>query len=90
MSSITDDTRVDSRYTRPFQHHHVSKLSDSHFMYRDYQVQYEPPPVPSRDYDWCFAHDDFDGAPDSGDARCGYAKSADDCFTAIDEIYNDN
>ena len=38
-------------------------------------------PHPSVDWDWW--HDDFDGAPDANDYRCGSAASRDACIEAI-------
>lgn len=38
-------------------------------------------PHPSVDWDWW--HDDFDGAPDANDHRCGSAKDRDACIEAI-------
>lgn len=35
---------------------------------------------------WVFSHDDFDGAPDSGDGRCGYGDAIEDCKRDIDEM----
>lgn len=32
-----------------------------------------------------FAHDDFDGAPDANDNRCGQGKSVQDCKAQIDD-----
>lgn len=58
--------------------------------YRGYGISYDPPPIPIRIHDWTFAHDDFDGAPDSGDMRCGTAASIEDCKQQIDELEGDN
>lgn len=33
-----------------------------------------------------FAHDDYDGAPDAGDNRCGYGSSIEACKAEIDDI----
>ena len=58
--------------------------------YRGYHIYYDPPPIPIRTMDWHFAHDDFDGAPDSADHRAGSAASAKDCKHEIDEIEADD
>ena len=36
-------------------------------------------------YGWEWAHEDYDGAPDAGDSRCGVAKSMRECIDQIDE-----
>jgi len=33
-----------------------------------------------------YVHDDYDGAPDSGDHRAGYARTVDEAKAAIDEM----
>lgn len=50
-------------------------ISHSSITYRQFRIGYDPPPIPVRDFDWYFVHEDYDGAPDSGDSRCGYAAS---------------
>ncbi len=35
---------------------------------------------------WEFVHDDYDGAPDSGDHRCGQAATVEDCIDEIKRI----
>lgn len=37
-----------------------------------------------RGHDYAFAHDDFDGAPDAGDHRCGAAATIEACKAEID------
>ena len=54
--------------------------------YGNWEITHNPKPVPMRGFDWDYCHRDFDGAPDSGDRRCGYAASATDAMKAIDEI----
>jgi len=39
--------------------------------YRGYTITHNPKPIPLRSFDWDFAHDDYDGAVDSKDDRCG-------------------
>jgi hypothetical protein len=34
---------------------------------------------------YTFVHDDYDGAPDGGDTRCGYGDSVESCMRQIDE-----
>lgn len=33
---------------------------------------------------WCFVHEDFDGADDGNDHRCGYEASIEACLAEID------
>jgi hypothetical protein len=53
--------------------------------YRGYVIQHDPPPIPNRSHDWQFAHEDYDGAPDSGDHRIGTAPSLEEAKAGIDE-----
>ena len=53
--------------------------------YRGYNITYWAKPVPTRAWDYDFAHEDYDGAPDSGDHRCGNGASVEDCKEQIDE-----
>ncbi len=62
--------------------------------YRDFIINYDPPPIPVRCCDWQFWHKDFDGAPNNpgegpGDNRCGSAGSLDDAKLEIDMILED-
>lgn len=52
-------------------------------IYRNYEISYDPPPIPMRGMDYNFAHVDFDGPEDH---RCGCAASVDDAQSRIDEI----
>lgn len=54
--------------------------------YRDYKISYDPPPVPTRAWDYQFAHVDYDGP---GDCRCGTAPSLEEAKRQIDEIIAD-
>jgi len=60
--------------------------SDLWKLRRDWVIQYDPKPIPDRRHDFSFHHVDFDGAPDSGDNRCGTASSAADAIQQIQEI----
>lgn len=53
--------------------------------YRSYTITYDPPPGPT-DQVYSFSHEDFDGAPDSSDNRCGRGSSIRDCEEQIDEL----
>lgn len=57
--------------------------------YRGFTITYDPPPIPDRDMDWRFFHDDYDGAPDAGDMRFGHGATAADCVRQIDEMLGD-
>ena len=38
------------------------------------------------DYEgFCYCHDDYDGAPDAGDNRCGHGQTVAECIDEIDE-----
>ena len=52
--------------------------------YRDFVIQYTPPPVPHRGADWQFVHRDYDG-PEDG--RCGFASSLAEVRRQIDELH---
>ena len=55
-------------------------------IYRGYSIWFDPKPIPHRDFDFDFAHVDYDGAPDGGDKRSGHGASVSDCQDQIDEI----
>ena len=57
-------------------------MSDS-IKYKNYVITYNPKPVPCRQFDYDFVHEDFDGAPDSEDIRCGTGESVVDCKDLI-------
>ena len=56
-----------------------------HVTYRGYHIRFDPPPIPIREFDWQWHHDDFDGAPDGNDNRCGASASIEAAEAAIDE-----
>lgn len=57
--------------------------------YRGYHIYYDPPPIPIRTMDWHYYHNDFDGAEDSGDNRCGSAASEEACRAEVDMLEDD-
>lgn len=57
--------------------------------YRDYDITYDLKPIPTSAFDFNFAHEDFDGAPDSHDVRSGNAGSLKEAREMIDEIIED-
>lgn len=52
--------------------------------YRGYTIWYDPPPIPDRQFDWHYQHENFDGAPDAHDDRFGHEASLAACRAAID------
>jgi hypothetical protein len=57
--------------------------------YRGYNITYWRKPIPTAAWDYDFAHEDYDGAPDSGDHRCGNAASVEEAREMIDEQIED-
>lgn len=41
------------------------------------------------DTQFCYCHDDYDGAPDARDGRFGHGTSIEDCKRQIDEEFYD-
>lgn len=58
--------------------------------YRGFIITYDPPPIPIRSCDWQFVAEGYDGAPDSGDYRCGSAATEDDAMEQIDELIEEH
>lgn len=58
--------------------------------YGRWWIKFDPPPIPVRSCDWQFWHDDYDGAPDAGDARRGTAGSLAEACELIDEWEDEN
>lgn len=57
--------------------------------YREFEispslVSYAP------EHDWSYSHQDFDGAPDANDNRCGHAGSVEEAMAEIDEWHEEN
>ena len=57
--------------------------------YRGYSIYCDRDCTPLK-LDWNFVHDDYDGAPDANDFRCGREKTIEDCIITINEIEADN
>jgi hypothetical protein len=55
-----------------------------------WHIYFDPPPIPPGIADWHFYHDDFDGAPDAGDNRCGSAGSLAECLREIADLMEDS
>lgn len=62
------------------------KQPEGSYRFGDWHIYFEPPPIPCRNSDWHFYHDDYDGAPDANDCRAGHAESVEGCLREIDEI----
>ena len=58
--------------------------------YKNYTISHDPKPIPLRSFDWDFSHDDYDGAPDGNDIRCGNGANIEDCKQQIDDMENEN
>lgn len=64
----------------------LSILKKSIIRYKDYFIVYNPKPIPLRSDDWDWYHDEYDGAPDSGDRRFGTTNSFEDAIDQINEL----
>ena len=53
--------------------------------YNEWQIRYDPKPIPIRDFDWDFVHPNYDGA-DGGNGLAGNAASIEECIKHIKEI----
>jgi len=58
---------------------------DNPIWYRDYRIHIGDTCFAN----YVFAHDDYDGADDAADSRCGYAQSVDECKRLIDAKIED-
>lgn len=55
--------------------------------YGDWHIYYEPVPGPGNA--WHYYHDDYDGAPDGNDHRCGTCNTFVECIIEINEEHED-
>lgn len=51
--------------------------------YGNYTITHNPKPIPTREHDYDYVHDDYDGPEDD---RCGSAATLEACKEAIDEL----
>lgn len=58
--------------------------------YKGYSITYWAKPMGDRRYDYDYQHEDYDGAPDGDDNRCGSAASVEECKAEIDELIEGN
>lgn len=84
MSDIAKFTPGDESLTIPG--NGLKKVSEISYRFGAWHIYFEPPPIPCRNSDWHFYHDDYDGAPDANDNRAGHAESVDGCLREIREI----
>lgn len=47
----------------------IKKVNEINYRLGKWHIYFEPPPIPCRNSDWHFYHDDYDGAPDANDNR---------------------
>jgi hypothetical protein len=52
-------------------------------IYKNYHITYNPKPIPTKNHDWDFVHDEYNGP---GDNRHGSVASVDDAMKEIDLI----
>lgn len=63
------------------------KAAHKSIKFAGWTIQFDPPPIPIRSQDWQYFHEDYDGAPDSGDTRCGACASMEECLSEILELH---
>jgi len=66
-----------------------AKVGPGRYSYGPWHIEHDPPPIPVRSCDWQFWHDDYDGAPDGNDRRCGFAGSLAAVVAEIHELEDD-
>lgn len=59
------------------------------YTFGKWAIAYDPPPIPARNCDWSYTHEDDDGAPDGYAGRSGHAESLNACLAAIEELQSD-
>lgn len=58
--------------------------------YKNWLIEHNPKPGPLFNQDWDLYHEDFDGAPDSGDTRSLTAASSAEAIELIDEYISEH
>lgn len=43
-----------------------------------------------REFTYAYVHDDYDGAPDAHDGRCGHGATVEECRTEIDDLWGED
>ena len=55
-----------------------------------WNITYNPKPIPTRDFDYDFVHENYDYCTETGDnGLCGNGKSVEDCLGQIKEIWHE-
>lgn len=57
--------------------------------HRGWQIDWAPPPIPTRNFDYVATHPDYDGAPDSGDSRQVFSATINGVVAEIDAWYEE-
>jgi hypothetical protein len=57
---------------------------------RRIHLEYSPPPIPIRNFDWIAVDGGYDGAPDSGNRFVGYGATATAALAELLEILADS
>jgi hypothetical protein len=62
------------------------RIAPGHWKYGKWDIYYDAKPIPTTACDWNFVHEDYDGAPDANDNRCGTGKDVADCLNQIRDM----
>ncbi|MCW2763368.1 MAG: hypothetical protein JWR85_3569 [Marmoricola sp.] len=73
----------------PARRYPITQLADGVTGYGPWRIYFDPPPIPVRNCDWQYHHDDFDGAEDSNDNRAGSCASFADALNECDAVEDD-
>ena len=65
----------------------LNKTAEKRDDHRGWQIEYAPPPIPTRDFDYTATHPDFDG---EGDTRQVWAATINGVVAEIDGWYEEN
>lgn len=60
------------------------RIKPGEWRYGPWLIYYDPKPGPGPVH-WSYVHDDYDGAPDANDNRCGVGADFASCLAAIKE-----
>ena len=58
--------------------------------HKNWIIEHNPKPIPDRRYDYDAYHEDYDGAPDSGDSRSFCCPSIKEAKAEIDDWIQEN
>ena len=58
--------------------------------HRGWDISFDYPAIPVRDFDWSASHPDYDGAPDANDHRFVHARTREGVIEAIDLWIEEN